>query len=82
MQLRHPTSAESGQFRQKREAQEPTMQQLLRHKREAQERALANHMPTGPRTTREGAKTPVGITTPWTTREEVPRAKKALAWDA
>ena len=81
-QLRHPTSAESGQLRQKREAQEPTMQQLLRHKREAQERALANHMPTGPRTTREGAKTPVGITTPWTTREEVPRAKKALAWDA
>eukprot|EP00900_Chrysochromulina_parva_P024302 jgi/Chrpa1/6505/Chrysochromulina_OHIO_Genome00018781-RA len=81
-ELRHPTSAESGQLRQKREAQEPTMQQLLRHKREAQERALANHMPTGPRTTREGAKTPVGITTPWTTREEVPRAKKALAWDA
>ena len=60
------------------------MQQLLRQKREAQERALANHIPTGARTTREvpRAKTPVGITTPWTTREEVPRAKKALAWDA
>ena len=74
-QLRQPASAES---------QKPTMQQLLRQKREAQERALANHIPTGARNTREvpRAKTPVGITTPWTTREEVPRAKKALAWDA